>query len=93
MLTVKTKNINGKDYKDVYFDKLIGKQAVQQPQNAKAYPPQMPAAYQQSRQYTDARAQPTQGFYPQRPAGNAPQAQPPQSFSSPSVYDDEQIPW
>lgn len=61
-VTVKTRNVNGKDYKDVYFDKVIGRpqqQAMQQ---------QMPPAYQpQQRQFTDARAQPPKGFYAQPP--------------------------
>lgn len=30
-LTVKTRNVNGKDYKDIYFDKRIGKQTASQP--------------------------------------------------------------
>lgn len=69
-LTVKTKTVNDKNYKDVYFNKLVGRQQIQQqlpqrqapqqyqqpPQNYTNQPPQ----YQQQ-QYQQAQQQ---GFVP-----------------------------
>ena len=79
-VTVKTKTVNGKDYKDVYFDKAIGRQAPPQP------------APQQPRQFTDARAQAPQGYYQQQQAYRPPQPQPqrqqPQAYAPQSSPDD-----
>ena len=58
-VTVKTREVNGKPYKDVYIDRLIGRQQ-RQPQQ------QMQPVYQPQRQFTDARAQPPQGYYAQQ---------------------------
>ena len=73
-VNVKTKEINGKPYKDVYIERFIGK--VQQPPRPQQ--PQ-PIQYQPQRQFTDARAQPPQGFYQQPPQYQQPQ---PQAFGA-----------
>lgn len=83
-VTVKTREVNGKPYKDVYIERLIGRQQKQQrPQQ------QVPPAYQPQRQFTDARAQPPQGYYAQPPQYQQTQ---PQAFGA--GYDqNEEIPF
>ena len=80
-VTVRTKNVNGKDYKDVYFDRLLGRMTAPQPRQQ---PPQGYA--QQPRQY------PPQSV----PYSNAPQGyaqQPPQyaaqTFAPQNIQDDD----
>ena len=45
-VTVRTKTINGKEYKDIYFDRLVGKQ--QQPQQVQLPQPQRAVQPQQT---------------------------------------------
>lgn len=81
-VTVKTKDINGKPYKDVYIDRLVGRQP--QP------PQQQPVQYQQPRQFTDARAQAPQGYYAQQQQF----AQPPQPQAFGAGYNqNDEIPF
>lgn len=65
-VTVKTKTVNGKDYKDVYFDKVIGRRTRPAVQVQDGRPMQG--------QFTDARAQPPKGFYAQQQQCAQPQA-------------------
>ena len=65
-VSVKTRNVNGKDYKDVYFDKVIGRRTRPAVQVQDGRPMQG--------QFTDARAQPPKGFYAQQQQCAQPQA-------------------
>jgi hypothetical protein len=77
-VTVKTKNINGRDFKDIYINRRTGKQAEQPP-----------AQYPQPQQFTDARAQPPQGYYAQPPQY---QQEQPQAFGA-GYNQNEEIPF
>lgn len=79
-VNVKTREVNGKPYKDIYIDRLINRQ---QP---KPTPQPQPVQYMQQRQFTDARAQPPQGFFAQPPQYQQPQ---PQAFGAGYNQDDE----
>ena len=79
-VTVKTREVNGKPYKDVYIDRLIGRQQTQ------PAPQPQPVQYLQSRQFTDARAQPPQGYYQQPQQYQQPQ---PQAFGAGYNQNDE----
>lgn len=59
-LTVKTKIINGKDYKDIYFDKMVGRQQPEQRQAPQQFPPQPPQGYYSQPQRYQKPQQPQQ---------------------------------
>lgn len=82
-VTVKTREVNGKPYKDVYIERLIGRQQTQ------PAPQPQPVQYQQPSRFTDARAQPPQGYYQQPPQYQ--QAQP-QAFGA-GYNQNEEIPF
>lgn len=80
-VTVKTKTVNDKKYKDIYFDKMIGKQppAVQQQ-------PMIQQQHPQQRPPMNARAQ-QQGYYAPQPQRYPPQTQ--QTFGGGYPSDDD----